>query len=68
MRAQVKRASALSTNWETLGVFASVLAGSPLWFLAFQAIVLNAVMAWCVAGQAKAYARLVPELEKLERA
>jgi hypothetical protein len=67
MQSQVKRASLLSTNWETLGVFASFLAGSPIWFLAFQAIALNAVMAWCVSGQARAYARLGPELEKLER-
>lgn len=67
MRTQVKRASALSTNWETLGVAASILAGSPIWFLIFQAVVLNAVMAWCVAGQARSYARLMPQLEALER-
>lgn len=66
-RALVKRASWLSTNWETLGVFASLLAGSPLYFLVFQAVALNAWMAACVEGQRRSYAKLVPQLEALER-
>jgi phosphatidylglycerophosphate synthase len=67
MQGQVKRASWLSTNWETLGVAASFLAGSPLWFLLFQAAALNAVMAWSVSSQTRSYARLAPKLEALER-
>ena len=67
MQPQVKRASLLSTNWETLGVAASFLAGSPLWFLLFQAVALNAVMAWSVGSQTRSYARLAGKLEALER-
>ena len=63
----VKRASALSTNWETIGVFLTILAGSPIWFLAFQATVINAVMAACVLGQKSRYARLAAKLEDLAR-
>ena len=37
----VKRASWLSTNWETIGVFLTMLAGSPMWFLGFQAVAIN---------------------------
>ena len=66
-RGLVMRASSLSTNYETLGVFLSLMAGSPLYFLLFQAIVLNLIMAWCVHGQKASYGRLVPRLEALER-
>jgi phosphatidylglycerophosphate synthase len=61
----VKRASWLSTNWETVGVFLTILATSPVWFLAFQATVINAVMAACVIGQRGRYARLAARLEAL---
>ena len=67
MMGQVKRASWLSTNWETLGVFASLLAGSPLYFLVFQAVALNLWMALCVDGQRRSYRRLLPQLEALAR-
>ena len=66
-RGLVKRASWLSTNWETVGVFLSLLAGSSIYFLAFQAVVLNLVMASCVFGQKRIYARLAPQLEALAR-
>lgn len=66
-RGLVKRASWLSTNWETLGVFLSLLAGSPIYFLAVQAVVLNIVMASCVIGQKRTYARLLPQLDALAR-
>jgi phosphatidylglycerophosphate synthase len=66
-RGLVKRASWLSTNWETVGVFLSLLAGSAIWFLGFQAVVLNLIMASCVLGQRRAYARLAPQLEALAR-
>jgi phosphatidylglycerophosphate synthase len=61
----VKRASWLSTNWETAGVFLSMLAGSPVWFLVLQAVGLNLFMAWCVASQARSYRRLLPRLQAL---
>ena len=64
----VKRASWLSTNWETVGVFLTVLAGSPVWFLAVQATMINAVMAACVIGQKLRYARLAQRLEALAQA
>jgi phosphatidylglycerophosphate synthase len=66
-RGLVKRASWLSTNWETVGVFLSLLAGSSIYFLAFQAVVLNLIMASCVLGQKRVYARLAPQLEALAR-
>lgn len=65
LRPLVKRASWLSTNWETVGVFLTILAGSPLWFLAFQAIAINGAMAACVIGQRRRYARLAARLEAL---
>ena len=67
VRPLVKRASWLSTNWETVGVFLTILAGSPLWFLAFQASVINLVMAAVVLGQMRRYARLAPQLQALAR-
>ena len=66
-RILVKRASWLSTDFETIGVFLSLMAGSALYFLAFQATVLNLVMAWCVASQVSSYARLLPQLKALEQ-
>jgi hypothetical protein len=63
----VKHASWLSTDWETIGVFLSLMAGSPVYFLVFQAVALNLVMASCVFGQKRSYARLVPALDALER-
>jgi phosphatidylglycerophosphate synthase len=65
IRPLVKRASWLSTNWETIGVFLTILATSPVWFLAFQATVINLVMAACVIGQKGRYARLAEGLERL---
>ena len=64
----VKRASWLSTDFETIGVFLSLMAGSALYFLAFQATALNLVMAWCVASQVRSYAALIPKLRALEKA
>ena len=63
----VKRASWLSTNWETVGVFLTMLAGSPMWFLGFQAAAINLVMAAVVIGQRRRYARLASQLEALAR-
>jgi hypothetical protein len=66
IKAKVKQASWLSTNWETLGVFASLmLFRSPLEFLVFQAVALNLWMVWCVAQQRHTYRRLLPQLERL---
>ncbi|HEX3728295.1 MAG TPA: hypothetical protein VHV47_00715, partial [Opitutaceae bacterium] len=67
IRPLVKRASWLSTNWETVGTFLTILAGSPLWFLLFQAVAINLVMAGVVIGQKRRYARLALRLEALER-
>ena len=63
----MKRASWLSTNWETIGVFLTILAGSPMWFLAVQASLINLVMAAVVIGQRGRYARLAAQLEALAR-
>jgi hypothetical protein len=65
IRPLVRRASWLSTNWETIGVFLTILAGSPLWFLAFQAVAINLVMAAVVLGQKRRYARLAAGLQAL---
>jgi phosphatidylglycerophosphate synthase len=65
VRPLVKRASWLSTNWETIGVFLTILATSPALFLVVQATVINLVMAACVIGQKSRYARLAAGLEAL---
>ncbi len=46
-------------------MFLTILAGSPLWFLAVQATVINLVMAGVVAGQKRRYAQLASRLEAL---
>ncbi len=46
-------------------MFLTILAGSPLWFLAVQATAINLVMAAVVMGQKRSYARLAGELEAL---
>ena len=46
-------------------MFLTILAGSPVWFLAFQATVINLVMAAVVLGQKRSYARLAEALEAL---
>ncbi len=66
-RGLVKQASWLSTDWETIGVFLSILAGSPLYFLVFQATVINLVIAACVWNQKRCYQRLLPQLLALEK-
>jgi len=63
----VRRAFWLSTNYETLAIFLSLLAGSPVWFLVFQIIVLDLVLAQVVWAQKRSYVRLLGELEVLER-
>ena len=65
LRPLVNGASSLSTNWETIGVFLTFLAGSPFYFLLFQAVVINLIMIACVIAQAGAYARLLPRLKAL---
>jgi phosphatidylglycerophosphate synthase len=66
MRPRVLRAFWLSTDYETLGVFATLLVWrSPLEFLLFQALALNLWMAWCVEGQRRSYRRLIPQIEAL---
>ncbi len=44
-----------------------MLAGSPMWFLGFQAVAINLVMAAVVIGQRRRYARLASGLEALAR-
>jgi phosphatidylglycerophosphate synthase len=66
MQSQVKRASWLSTNWETIGVFLSLMIfRSPLQFLVFQAIALNSWMLWGVAQQRLSYRKLLGRLATL---
>ena len=67
IRPLVKRASWLSTNWETVGTFLTMLAASPLYFLLFQAVAINLVMVGVVMGQKRRYARLALQLEALQR-
>jgi phosphatidylglycerophosphate synthase len=62
-RPLVKAASSLSTNYETIGVFLSLLAGSAIWFLVFQSVVLNLIMAAVVIGERRNYARIVADLK-----
>ncbi|HEV2365547.1 MAG TPA: CDP-alcohol phosphatidyltransferase family protein [Caulobacteraceae bacterium] len=43
--AQVRAGCVLDSNTRTLATFAAMLAGSPLWYLGFEALALNAVLA-----------------------
>ena len=42
----VKASGLLDSNTRTIAVFASMLAGSPLWFFLFEIVVLNVALAW----------------------
>ncbi len=64
-RPMVKRASVLSTNYETMAVFLSLMAGSPLWFFLVQATLLNLTMAALVVVQTRGYRRLAADLAAL---
>ena len=64
-RPLVKHASALSTNYETLGVFAILMVGQPILLFVFQAVGLNLIMALAVMEQRGAYRRLEAELAQL---
>jgi len=61
----VKGASVLSANYRSLAAFLSVLAGAPLYFLVYEAVVLNLVLVQLVRRQAGANRALATELEGL---
>ena len=67
-RPMVRRAFWLSTNYETLAIFLSLLAGSPVYFLVFQLTVLNLVLAGVVTAQRRSYAALLVELDAIAQA
>src|SRR5690606_3481476 len=67
-RGGVKRASFLSTNYETLAIFLSLLAGSPIYFLVFQITVLNLVLWLSVRAQDRANRAVAAELATLHGA
>ena len=48
-RAGVRRWNALCSNYRTVAIAVACLVGSPVWFFAFEAVVLNAVFAALVA-------------------
>ena len=62
-RPMVRQAFWLSTNYETLAIFLSMLAGSPVYFLVFQITVLNLVLAQVVLTQARSYRSMLAELD-----
>jgi phosphatidylglycerophosphate synthase len=62
MQPLVKRASALSANYRTLAALLSMLAGSPLWYLLWEIVGLNLVLAAVVAAEARANRRLAAAL------
>jgi phosphatidylglycerophosphate synthase len=65
-RPQVKRASVLSTNYETLAVAACLLAGSPGGFFAVEIILLNLAMMTVILVQRGVYRRLLEGLARIE--
>lgn len=64
----LKQASFLSMNTQTVALFLSMLAGSPLYIFLFGAVAQNAVLFFCRRAQTSTYAALLRELTALERA
>jgi phosphatidylglycerophosphate synthase len=62
MQPLVKRASRLSANFRTHAALVSMLAGSPLWYILWEIVGLNLVLAATVAAEARANRRLVAAL------
>ncbi len=65
-RPLVKHASALSTNYETLGIFLILMIRQPPLLFVFEAVLLNLVMALLVVEQRAAYRDLERQLARLE--
>lgn len=66
MRPLVKKASILSANNRTLVAFASVLAGWPIAYLVFEAVVLNVVLMALIHAEKRANSRLADALGELD--
>ena len=58
----VRRAAVLSTNAETLAIFLSMLAGSPVYLFAYVAVLLNGAYAGLYVGQRKRLAAAAARL------
>jgi len=58
----VARSAALSGNSRTVAAFLCLLAGSPLWYFAFEVTALNAVLAALILARARRNARLATAL------
>jgi len=61
----VKQASLLSANYRSLAAFLSMLAGTPLYFLVYEAAALNLALVVLVRRQAAANRRLQQDLAAL---
>ena len=62
----IKRAAWLGENHKTMVLFASMLLGTPLWFLLYIGVVLNVVLLVNLRVQTADAARLAARLEALE--
>ena len=61
----VRRAALLSADLRTLVLGASMLLKTPLWYFLFEATVLNVVLVWSLAAQARRNRRFLQELQVL---
>ena len=60
--AGVRRWNALCSNYRTVAIAAACLAGSPVWFFAFEAIVLNVAFAALIVGTRRSDQALLDRL------
>jgi phosphatidylglycerophosphate synthase len=62
----IKRSSWLGENHKTMILFASMLLGTPLWYLLYVGVVLNVVLALNLRAQTRSSKRLAARLDALE--
>jgi phosphatidylglycerophosphate synthase len=62
----IKRSSWLGENHKTMVLFVSMLFGTPLWYLLYVGVALNAVLMLTIRQQMAGNARLTAKLESLE--
>jgi phosphatidylglycerophosphate synthase len=60
----VKASGILDSNTRTIAAFASMLAGSPLWFFLFEIVALNGALAVLTRRRGRVDARLIAALEE----
>ena len=63
LRPLLKPLGLLGSNHRTIALGASMLAGTPLYFFLYEAVLLNMVLAWSISAHAAAGRRIIADLE-----